>query len=640
MKRPVWRNTGLTMPAIIAHRQSMGTKAPMIIKSAQSKPFNILLLVALVTLTSFGCSSRTSGKAATTHEAIAIPTDISTQAPVRVVQPVDPACYWELIETTDAMSGGSDASRSASWSGNGITTSYMIAESDSCGGMTFSSSHTWTAPGYYLTPGEILSFDVGASWSASGDSTCNSMSTGVSTWLAAGATTITARRGNIVVSTEPSGGVSSSGEWTVPGGSEGKTLSIRAHGEQGGVGGTVFYTYRYTCGSVQTVEEGGCEAIISNISGLKPGDTLSPAAGFVDDEGNPTTVIGSAWFINGAQTPSIVWDGNNTMLELQYTCNDHSGHSKTITIPAYEQQTDDTGGEKEFVSSTTKKGGVPPAAAAAGVAVGTAGTVMAGRSLLKKKTDESETEEPKQKTAKKKKTIAKKKTERKSLLDSEKEAISQYQETMQKMSNAVDKTIDLISNMHGLSPEGRRKMTAELKQFKESLDKVSETAGNLGDNLEKLQNIRDTIQEIGSKYRKLQKAHMQAFKELEDLPEGAAHQLADLTTAIEGIGMAADSVFKRIPYFKHIYSEEYFQTMQSFKEFGKGVRRTFAKTIFRSAVEGKKELSPQELRDFGDTSLDKGRPPEVERLIKERKKKAAQANKKSWLKKIIDLVPW
>ena len=122
--------------------------------------------------------------------------------------------------------------------GSVINTSYTIAESDSCGGMTFSTSHTWTEPGYYLTPGEMLSFDVGASWSTSGDKFCNAMSTGVSTWLAAGATTITARQGKIIVSTEASGGVSSSGEWTVPGGSEGQTLSIRAHGEQGGVGGT------------------------------------------------------------------------------------------------------------------------------------------------------------------------------------------------------------------------------------------------------------------------------------------------------------------------------------------------------------------------------------------------------------------
>jgi len=259
---------------------------------------------------------------------------------------------------------------------------------------------------------------------------------------------------------------------------------------------------------------------------------------------------------------------------------------------------------------------------------------------LKKTPNKTETEKSKREIDSKKKSASKKTPEWKSLLDSEKEAISKYQETLQKMSSAVDRTIDLIGNMHGLSPKGRRKMIAELKQFKASLDNVSETAGNLGDNLEKLQNIRDTVKEIGSKYKKLQKAHMQAFKELEDLPEGAAHQLADLTTAIEGIGMAADSVLKRIPYFKHIYSEEYFQTMQSFKAFGKGIRKTFTKTIFRSAMEGKKELSLQERRDFGDTSLGKGRPPEVERLIKERKKKEAQAYEKSWLKKIIGLVPW
>ena len=523
----------------------------------------------------------------------------------------EPECWWELAETTEAMSGGDGSGKSASSSGNSITTTFFVPGSDTCGEMTFISQHTWTEPGYYLTPGEILTFDVQASWSANGESGCQSMVTGVNTWVAAGATTIKTDRGKINVSTEPSGSVSSSGEWTVPGGSEGQTFSIRAHGEQGGAGGTVFYKYVYTCGKATTAE-GNCEPVISNISGLTPGMVLSPAADFVDEEGKATSVIGSAWLINGVETPSVVWDGKETVVELQYTCGDHSGHSRTIIIPAYDGKAVDgmAAGGKD---ADDDGGGVSPAAAGAGLAVGAAGTAISVRGLTKKKT--SKPEKKKQKAKKEKKST------RKSLLDTEKEAVAQYQETLQKISNGVEKTIDAIEGMHGLSPEGRKRITTEMKKFKASLDNVAETAGNVGDNLEKLQKLRDTVQEIGSKYQRLQKAHMQAFKELEDLPEGAAHQLADLTTAIEGFGLAADSVLKRIPYFNKIYSDEYFQTTQSFKEFSQGVRKTFAKTIFRSAVEGKKELTLAERKAFGEKGLGNKKPPEVEKLIKERNQK-------------------
>ena len=100
--------------------------------------------------------------------------------------------------------------------------------------------------------------------------------------------------------------------------------------------------------------------------------------------------------------------------------------------------------------------------------------------------------------------------------------------------------------------------------------------------------------------------------------------------------MAADSVLKRIPYFNKIYSDEYFQTTQSFKEFSQGVRKTFAKTIFRSAVEGKKELTLAERKAFGEKGLGNKKPPEVEKLIKERQKQQAAEYEKSWLKKFSD----
>ena len=69
----------------------------------------------------------------------------------------------------------------------------------------------------------------------------------------------------------------------------------------------------------------GCSPSVGNLSGLKPGDTLSPSVEFSDPDGNPIAPLSVVWYINGQQTSSITWDGKETTLELQYTCPDHAG---------------------------------------------------------------------------------------------------------------------------------------------------------------------------------------------------------------------------------------------------------------------------------------------------------------------------
>ncbi len=78
-----------------------------------------------------------------------------------------------------------------------------------------------------------------------------------------------------------------------------------------------------------------CEPVISNITGLKPGDILSPAVDFIGPDGQPVGALSSVWYINGAQANSVTWDGKETSLILQYTCPDHSAYEKRVTIPAY-----------------------------------------------------------------------------------------------------------------------------------------------------------------------------------------------------------------------------------------------------------------------------------------------------------------
>ena len=95
--------------------------------------------------------------------------------------------------------------------------------------------------------------------------------------------------------------------------------------------------------------------------------------------------------------------------------------------------------------------------------------------------------------------------------------------------------------------------------FKKSWMISPRKVGKITEKLESLQGIRDEVKNLGEKYQQIQKAHMQAIKELEDIPEGAANQLADLTTAIEGFGILANEALKRLPFVNKVYSEELFR---------------------------------------------------------------------------------
>jgi hypothetical protein len=78
-----------------------------------------------------------------------------------------------------------------------------------------------------------------------------------------------------------------------------------------------------------------CTAAIHYDPAIKPGDTLSPWATYTAvPGGQPVTPIGEAFLINGKLTPSAVWDGGETTIELQYTCPGHQGHVATLTLPA------------------------------------------------------------------------------------------------------------------------------------------------------------------------------------------------------------------------------------------------------------------------------------------------------------------
>ena len=160
-------------------------------------------------------------------------------------------CFWQFVDTTEALAtGGGDPGMSARRDGSSITTSYTHAGNLGCSEQTFITTHHWSDPGQKLYPGEQITFSVSLSWELVGTRECTSLTAGASTYVTAGDTTFKADQSTINVSSDPEGLVfSDSGTWVVGPGSVGDTMSIKAHGSSGSLGGTISYHYKYVCGS-------------------------------------------------------------------------------------------------------------------------------------------------------------------------------------------------------------------------------------------------------------------------------------------------------------------------------------------------------------------------------------------------------
>jgi len=193
----------------------------------RSKRLSITLLLLLMPLTIAFAWGRTESKT----------TDTQGQE----------SCTWQFAEAKEYLSKEGDGF-STSRSGNSIQTSYTYPGNLDCKDQVFQTTHTWTDPGSSLTPGQELTFDVSASWNLDGSAQCSSMVTGVNTWVMAGVTTIEAKNSHINVSTEPNGSISKQGSWVVPfGGNPGQEMTITAHAEQAGAGGSINYIYQWVC---------------------------------------------------------------------------------------------------------------------------------------------------------------------------------------------------------------------------------------------------------------------------------------------------------------------------------------------------------------------------------------------------------
>lgn len=68
---------------------------------------------------------------------------------------------------------------------------------------------------------------------------------------------------------------------------------------------------------------------------LRPGEVLSPSVQFVDQDGQaPREIKAIAWLINGRFTPSVVWDGQRAVVEVQATVDEQAVVAQLV-VPAW-----------------------------------------------------------------------------------------------------------------------------------------------------------------------------------------------------------------------------------------------------------------------------------------------------------------
>ena len=176
------------------------------------------------------------------------PTD--TPAPPTDVPTLDLTCTWLLIDTSDALAtGGGDPNMTAEWEGNWIGTRFKHAGNFGCEEQEFVTAHEWNGLQEELIPGKPYSFSVTLTWRLEGTPECSSLTAGAKTSLTAGSTVVEIGQSSIILSTEPDGDLGNSGSWTAPSGNDGDTLSIKAHGSSGSLGGTISYNYQMVCNS-------------------------------------------------------------------------------------------------------------------------------------------------------------------------------------------------------------------------------------------------------------------------------------------------------------------------------------------------------------------------------------------------------
>jgi hypothetical protein len=178
------------------------------------------------------------------------PIPSETPAPPTDVPTLDISCRWVHIDTVDALAtGGGTPGMTAEWEGNWIGTRYSHAGNFGCDEQIFVTAHEWSGLDDELIPGKDYYFSVVLTWRLEGEPECTSLTAGAKTSLSVGTTVVEIGQSTINLSSEPNGDLSNGGYWTAPKGNEGDTMTIKAHGSSGSLGGTVSINYEYICDS-------------------------------------------------------------------------------------------------------------------------------------------------------------------------------------------------------------------------------------------------------------------------------------------------------------------------------------------------------------------------------------------------------
>lgn len=97
-------------------------------------------------------------------------------------------------------------------------------------------------------------------------------------------------------------------------------------------------------GAPAPAELPACNATMLIPNNLRPGDTLSPDVNVTSADNKPVQGPYSAvWFINGQQANSVKWDGIETRVTLQLSCQGHAQEFNAV-VPAYVTANDSSGG--------------------------------------------------------------------------------------------------------------------------------------------------------------------------------------------------------------------------------------------------------------------------------------------------------
>jgi hypothetical protein len=110
-----------------------------------------------------------------------------------------------------------------------------------------------------------------------------------------------------------------------------------------------------------------CSPMVLGIEGLQPGDTIAPSATFYKPDGTETDVRSESWIMNDQKTDTLVWNGEEMIIVLEWTCPDKNEYSTTFVIPGYAgpalpTNTPETTATISALPQLTQEGisGVPP----------------------------------------------------------------------------------------------------------------------------------------------------------------------------------------------------------------------------------------------------------------------------------------